>query len=247
MSTFVVIAILKNEGKNLKEWLDHYIWQGAQHFYIAENDSNDDTLDILEPYIKNGLVDLIHVKGNREQINSYRYFTNQIQNSKNIPDWILIADGDEFWFGENTLLKNALLQYDDNVHVIYRHWREFGPSIDGFHPNSLRKDLVYRNPQETSPKFIFRTTKIKPEHVWIHEIRDYPAEFQLQETKNIHCHHYYSQSLEYWNLVKVVRGCNDGDLSVYLCGNFFETRSALCIQLDTTLADLVKKFETKSI
>jgi hypothetical protein len=247
MASFVVVAILKNETMNLKEWLDHYIWQGASHFYIADNESDDNLLEVLDPYIQKGLVDIIGVKGNTGQIPSYRYFTDLIQSQQNPPEWILIADGDEFWFGEHKLLKDALLEYPENVHVIYRCWREFGPSSDGFHPDSLRKELIYRNPDETSPKFIFRTQKIQPINVWIHEIRDYPEEFQLRETKNIHCHHYFCQSLEFWNSVKIPRGCNDGDLTVYATNNVFEKRAAQCTMIDTTLADLLKKFEEKSI
>ena len=239
MSSFVVVAIFKNETTNLKEWIDHHIWQGAKHFYLADNESNDNPLSILEPYIDKGFVTYLKVDGNGKQIFINRYFTEKIQELENPPDWIIIADIDEFWFGEHKLLKDALLDYSDDVHVIYRAWREFGPSADGFQPSSLRKELVYRNPEETSPKFIFRTMKISPECIWIHEIRDYPEEYQVIEKKNIHCHHYFCQSLEYWNTVKIPRGYVNGDLSIYSEDGLFQRRSKPCTYLDKTLSDMI--------
>jgi hypothetical protein len=240
MSTFAVGAIFKNETTNLKEWLDHYIWQGVSHFYLADNESNDNPNDILESYIEKGIVTYINIKGNGQQVPVYRYFTEKIQKLENPPEWILFADIDEFWFGEHKLLKDALKDYSEDIHVIYRSWREFGPSEDGFQPKSLRKELIYRNPLETSPKFIFRTLKIPANCVWIHEIRDYPENYQIREKNNIQCHHYYCQSLEYWNTIKIPRGYVNGDMSVYAEDGIFEKRSRPCIFLDTTLSDMVK-------
>ena len=50
-TTFDVIAIFKNETIDMKEWIEHYIWQGASHIYLADNESTDSPLDILQPYI----------------------------------------------------------------------------------------------------------------------------------------------------------------------------------------------------
>lgn len=36
------LAIFKNEAMNLKEWLDHHLWQGVEHFYLINNGSEDD-------------------------------------------------------------------------------------------------------------------------------------------------------------------------------------------------------------
>ena len=45
-----VLAIFKNEGMNIKEWIEHYIWQGIEHFYLINNDSTDNYKKILLPY-----------------------------------------------------------------------------------------------------------------------------------------------------------------------------------------------------
>jgi hypothetical protein len=56
MANFVVVAIFKNETTNLKEWIDHYIWQGASHIYLCDHESTDNPLEILQPYIEKGVV-----------------------------------------------------------------------------------------------------------------------------------------------------------------------------------------------
>ena len=45
---FTIMAIFKNETMNLKLWLDHYLWQGIEHFYLIDNDSNDNPINILQ-------------------------------------------------------------------------------------------------------------------------------------------------------------------------------------------------------
>jgi hypothetical protein len=49
-----VLSIFKNETINLKLWLDHYLWQGAEHFYLIDNGSTDEPLNILQEYIDKG-------------------------------------------------------------------------------------------------------------------------------------------------------------------------------------------------
>ena len=51
-----VVAIMKNEGPYLKEWIEFHKLVGVQKFYLYDNESNDDSRKILEPYIKEGLV-----------------------------------------------------------------------------------------------------------------------------------------------------------------------------------------------
>jgi hypothetical protein len=55
-----IMGIFKNEGDILKEWLDHHLWQGVEHFYLVDNNSNDHVMSILEPYISKGLITLHH-------------------------------------------------------------------------------------------------------------------------------------------------------------------------------------------
>lgn len=55
-----VCAMFKNEGPWLKEWLTyHHKVLGVEHFYLYNNESEDNYKEVLAPFIAQGLVDLI--------------------------------------------------------------------------------------------------------------------------------------------------------------------------------------------
>lgn len=54
-----ICAIIKNEAKYLKEWIEFHILVGVDHFYLYSNDHCDLLRVILQPYLKKGLVTLI--------------------------------------------------------------------------------------------------------------------------------------------------------------------------------------------
>ena len=43
--------IFKNEAPFLKEWLDYHLTIGVSHFYLYNNNSDDNYLDVIKPYI----------------------------------------------------------------------------------------------------------------------------------------------------------------------------------------------------
>src|SRR5436190_22744853 len=54
-----VCAMFQNEARFLKEWLEFNILIGVEHFYLYNNYSTDNYLEILQPYIDAGIVDCI--------------------------------------------------------------------------------------------------------------------------------------------------------------------------------------------
>jgi glycosyltransferase involved in cell wall biosynthesis len=249
--TFVVIAIFKNETKNLKEWINHYIWQGAEHLYLCDNESTDNPLEILQPYIDKGIItywiDTRHmIKTSNPvrhiQIEIYREVVYNIQNLTIPPEWIVVCDLDEFWYGKKTTISNVLRDYLPTVHVVYLDWLVFGPSESGFHPESLRKELVYRRAYVGSPKFCFRTKNIYYNDVCVHVIDNISSENSINGSDKLQLNHYVCQSQEYWQTVKIPRGCIVGDMSIYN-NTYFIENSIDCTTLDTELSDQVKKSE----
>lgn len=66
-----IVAIIKNEGDYIEEWIRYHKLVGCEHFYIYNNDSTDNTVEILSPYVKQGLVTLIPCPGRGKQIPAY--------------------------------------------------------------------------------------------------------------------------------------------------------------------------------
>ena len=66
-----IVAIFKDEGKYLKEWLDYHLLAGVEHFYLYNNDSTDDYKEVLAPYVEKNLVTLTEWPGNSMMYPAY--------------------------------------------------------------------------------------------------------------------------------------------------------------------------------
>ena len=96
---FLAIAcISKNEGPYLKEWIEYHKIVGVERFYFYDNESDDNTKEVLEPYIKDGTV-VYHFVPNhpitqqRPQVEAYN---DAIFKYRDRTRWMAIIDIDEF-------------------------------------------------------------------------------------------------------------------------------------------------------
>lgn len=88
-----VVAILKNEGPYLKEWLDYHLLAGVDHFYLYDNDSPDNQAEVAKPYVEAGLVDYFPFPGKRRQLAAYN---DAVKRFKFQCRYMAFIDGDEF-------------------------------------------------------------------------------------------------------------------------------------------------------
>lgn len=66
-----IVAIFKDEGKYLKEWIDYHLLAGVEHFYLYNNDSSDDYAEVLAPYVAANLVTLTDCPGKLQMFPAY--------------------------------------------------------------------------------------------------------------------------------------------------------------------------------
>lgn len=88
-----VCAIAKNEGPYFAEWIEWHRRQGVDKFYIYDNESTDGTRELLEPYIRSGLVEYRYWPGRRQQLAAY---DDCMERHRLSARWIAIIDLDEF-------------------------------------------------------------------------------------------------------------------------------------------------------
>lgn len=69
--SFSICSIIKNEGPYLDEWIKYHLCAGVQHFYLYDNDSNDNTREVLDAYIKQGIVTYSFFPGRGKQLYAY--------------------------------------------------------------------------------------------------------------------------------------------------------------------------------
>ena len=146
-------ALIKNEQKYLKEWLDHYINQGVEHFYLIDNGSTDNTLNIIKQYNNITLF-----KDNRKHP-----FEQELMLKDNLlpiikeSKWSMIVDSDELITGQNGYtIKSYLEKIPLSIGVIYVIWKMFiGKNNDitqmtdiktRFNYDYLNDSTMYNNP-----------------------------------------------------------------------------------------------------
>ncbi|WP_418327055.1 glycosyltransferase family 92 protein [Segatella sp.] len=115
--------IFKNEAPFLKEWLDYHLTVGVEHFYLYNNNSDDDFKRVLEPYIKKGTVVLIDWPYNHSQFKAYKHCYENFRNETN---WISFLDADEFFVPKYADTIEEWLASFDKYPAVNIHWRMFG-------------------------------------------------------------------------------------------------------------------------
>jgi len=176
-NTIGLIALFRNESHVLEEFINHYIEQGVDHFYLVNNDSDDNYEEIIDKYediitIKNEPVVLNQTgvfcePSNEIQEKSYNNFLLDIKT-----DWLITCDLDEFIYTRNGYknIKDLIDRHGDEFDQILLKLKMFNSNghikqpksvIDGF-----TSRISYDHFKHPLPKNISRTKSIK--HITAH-------------------------------------------------------------------------------
>ena len=200
-----ILAIMKNEAMNLKLWVEHYIWQGVEHIYIIDNNSDDTSVQIIEDLINNGYpITLYKLFEQHKQVEHYKYVYDK-ENLQEKTKWLIVADLDEFFYCNNSKISNKLQNYEDYDYITSR-WRMFGSNNCIEHPKDIRTCLTKRV-EELSlfGKYIFQTKNIYSSSLQVHELI-HGYKYKIDLSKIFRLNHYIIQSKEFFEKVKMIRG-----------------------------------------
>ncbi len=122
-----IVAILKNEGPYLKEWLDYHLVAGVEHFYLHDNDSPDNQAEVARPYVEAGLVDYIPIPGKAMQNVAYN---DAVKRFKFQTRYMAFIDGDEFIFSRTgqsiAQVVDEILSDKPNAAGLAINWQIYG-------------------------------------------------------------------------------------------------------------------------
>lgn len=137
-------SIFKNESWNLKEWLEHYLREGVEHFYLIDNGSTDNYEEILKPYIEQNIVTLF--KDSRRHVQERVYNTLIKPIAKKETEWLIICDLDEFIYSRKQYPRiiDYLNSLSKDVSIVILVWKMFGSSGFIKHPNSIVQNMTKR-------------------------------------------------------------------------------------------------------
>lgn len=204
-----ITAIMKNEGPYLKEWLDFHILVGVTKFYLYDNESTDNTAEILKPYIKQGIVDYTYWPGKIQQVPSYN---DSIKKHSLETRWMAFIDLDEFLVPVNhTTITDYLKTLPTNFAQLVIGWIIYGSSGHKEKQNGLIIENYKKHASKNwgvksivNPRLTYSVT-----NPHVHKVAGFTIDengkklgriIQTEKrnitTNKIRCNHYVTKSLE---------------------------------------------------
>ncbi len=166
-----VHAIFRNEGPRLKEWIEFHRLVGVEHFFLFNNHSSDDYLEIIEPYVRSGLVDLLEWPGYSVSMEQYRpiqvgSMDRAVQLARGRVKWLASMDIDEFLFAvDQDSVAEFLSAYDD-VGGLAVNWQGFGSSgVEKIPQDRLLIETLHRCAHVEHPFNHHVKSVVRPERV----------------------------------------------------------------------------------
>lgn len=119
-----ICAIFYNEGLSLKEWIEYHLTVGVDHFYLFNHESTDNYKEILEPYIKKGIVTMIDwpipTPALMSAIQHYH------KHYKTESRWTAYIDLDEYICPKSTYSIKTWIKKFNNYPSVIMYWKPFG-------------------------------------------------------------------------------------------------------------------------
>lgn len=225
-----IVAIAKNEGPYIREWIEYHRLLGVTKFYFYDNESEDQTKEILAPYIKSKLVSYFLIKGKARQLDAYN---DAIKNFKFKCRYMAFIDLDEYLMPTEPfkpiieIVNEAIDKYGKGASGIGINWAIYGSSQHYKTPEGLitqvfnhrgKNDVIWNAHIKTicNPRRI--KDYISP-HYPLYKLGAYSVnetgEMRLytwfclkQEYTKIRINHYFTKSKEQF-IKKISRGLAD--------------------------------------
>lgn len=134
--TLSICAIFQNEAPYLKEWIDYHESHGVDHFLLYNNNSTDNYLEVLVPYINRGYVELIQWPSIQQESDWQNFtFTTQtgayndgLNRLRGTSKWVALIDTDEFIVTKCVNIAHLLENDYPQVSGLCVNWQCYGTS-----------------------------------------------------------------------------------------------------------------------
>ncbi len=210
-----VCAIFQNEARFMKEWLDFYRLAGVEHFWLYNNDSTDEYAEVLEPYIKDGIVELIYWPNITPDVPfpfgcQSSAYSDAVNRAKEKTEWLIMIDLDEFIFPrKGTSIINVIKKHYKDESGVYIYWQKFGTShVQQILPNEVMIEKLTWKANEGDDcnkwyKTIFRPKAVKK--VENPHLPCYIEKMPVDATKRFQLNHYWTRDEMHLYITKCSR------------------------------------------
>jgi glycosyltransferase involved in cell wall biosynthesis len=239
-----VLAMFKNEGMIIEEWINHYLSEGVEHFYLIDNGSTDDYETKIKKYKSHYTLIKDSTRLPTPGTQAFLYNKHYLDIVRHETQWLIACDIDEYIYARNGYNKitNVLDEQPTHIEQIWLPWKIFWSNGHKMQPKcivqSFNKHYVKYNKHIGYGKSIIRTSNLIKLDIHEHTIgkskrlhtsngqlyNDYLFTNDSVSKLNLHLNHYMLMSEEYYCKVKCVRGGGQsGVFSKYTMNGFYSS------------------------
>lgn len=196
-----VDACCKDEGNFIQEWVEYYLLQGVEHFYLYNNNGTDNSEEILKPYIDKGIISWVNWPGQKQQV---RIYEDIIKKHKTESRWMAVVDLDEFIVPLNSdTLAKKLKKYEKYNQIII-NWTLYGSSGHKKKTEGLVIERFTKHARSLSraPKAIVNPLAVVQIDIHKHIVLGKSLEVCRQLFQDFRINHYAIKSEEEYSLKK---------------------------------------------
>lgn len=126
-------VIFQNEAPYLKEWIEYHKLLGVSHFYCYNNLSTDNYLEVLKPYLENGIAELCDIPTLANDFKTYydmqcKCYTACVKKAEGESKWVAFIDPDEFLLPSRDISLTSFLKDYESFGGVVANWKMFGTS-----------------------------------------------------------------------------------------------------------------------
>lgn len=224
-----ICAIFQNEARFLDEWIRFHQLVGVEHFWLYNNSSTDDYMEVLRPYINAGIVELYECPSD-DDWNHFCFhtqpgvYTNCLNLSRGKSKWVAFIDLDEFIVPvKSKSIPKILEKKFSNCSGVCVNWVMYGTShIAKIEPGELMiEKLIMRAPLNYSRNRYVKSIvqpmhakKCNNPHFCLYKpphfhVNTHGERFEMEKcpiyTDVLRINHYWVRDEDYLHNVKVPR------------------------------------------
>ncbi|MDQ2865766.1 MAG: glycosyltransferase family 92 protein [Candidatus Eremiobacteraeota bacterium] len=209
-----IAGVFQNEAPFLKEWIEFHKLVGVEHFVLIDDNSTDDYLATLQPYIEKGEVEVERwacpdaLRGRRFTEYQRSVYQSLLAYFRGIARWVAFIDIDEFIVPSEQGSIPRFLREHEEYGAIYVHWEQFGTSyISKLSEGELMTSQLTMKRRFEKGRDVFGKSIVKPHCAILAEVHECKLidgfryldtnPGMLNEQPQIKIHHYWSRDEQY--------------------------------------------------
>ncbi len=170
-----IASMFQNEASRLKEWIEYHHIAGIEHFYLYNNESNDNWQEVVSPYVQRGLVEIIDwptLSSSDWGLPQRCAYRDALKKTETISEWLALIDLDEFILPlQGTTISECLKIFFPDATAIYVNWLHFGTGGITLAPEDSMLLKLTACSNRTHPcngggKSIVKPAKVNIDNVW---------------------------------------------------------------------------------